>query len=76
MIVSLLKFESIANAAGVLTFTFTARANRAYTLQRSDDLIVWTNVATHAAQGADHVATFNDAASAARQFYRIEPGAP
>jgi hypothetical protein len=73
---SFLAFDSITNIGDTLTFAFLARANRAYTLQRSLDLRVWTDVATHAAEPADHNATFTDAASGAKQFYRIRPNVP
>ena len=73
---SRLKFDSITNAGGVVTLTFTARANRAYTLHRSVNLQNWTIVANHAAQPADHMATFTDPAVQTKQFYRLEPTAP
>ncbi len=72
----LLKFATVTRAANTVTLTFTARANRAYTLQRSTDLITWTDAATHAAESADHTATFNDPAPEPKVFYRLAPSVP
>jgi CotH kinase protein/Concanavalin A-like lectin/glucanases superfamily/Lamin Tail Domain/Chitobiase/beta-hexosaminidase C-terminal domain len=73
---SSLQFESIASHAGIVTFIFTARANRAYTLQRSLDLESWTNVVTHPAEPSDHTVVFTDPAVGTQQFYRLEPKVP
>ncbi len=73
---SVLRFDSMTSVAGTITFTFQARASRAYTLQRSADLTTWTDIATHAAQSTDHPATFTDAVSGEKQFYRMLPTVP
>ena len=73
---SLLKFNMVTRAANTVTLTFTARASRAYTLQRSTDLVTWADAATHAADAADHTATFTDTATEAKLFYRLAPSVP
>jgi hypothetical protein len=73
---SLLRFDSITNVNGTLTFTFQARANRAYTLQRSVNLGGWINLATHPPEAADHMATFIDTVVSPKQFYRLSPSVP
>lgn len=70
----LLKFTTVARAGNTVTLTFTARANRAYTLQKSTDLVIWTAADSHPAQATDHIAAFSDtAATGSKNFYRLAP---
>ena len=74
---SLLGFSAITRVGDTVTLTFTARANRAYTLQKSTDLVAWTVAGTHAAEAADHTAIFIDpAATGSKNFYRLAPSVP
>ena len=73
---SILKFNTITRFANTVTLTLTARANRAYTLQRSTDLVTWTDAATHPAEPAEHTATFTDTVTGPTNFYRLAPSVP
>jgi len=73
---SVLRFDRIAITDGLATFSFTARANRVYTLQRSADLESWSDIATQAAQDTDHAARFADPAGAMDRYYRLRSTLP
>ena len=73
---SVLRFDRIVITDGLATFSFTARANRVYTLQRSADLQTWSDIATQAAPDTDHAARFVDPAGAMNRYYRLRSTLP
>ena len=62
---------TVTSSGGAIHVTFLARANRNYTIQRSNDFATWTNVFTAPAQGSDHSVDFADPIAGSQRFYRV-----
>ena len=74
---SAFRITSIANiAGGAVRLTFTARANRAYIVQRSAAFGTWADIGTVAAPTSDQVVTFDDTPTGPQQFYRLKASGP
>ena len=74
---SIFRITSIANiAGGAVRLTFTARANRAYTVQRGTAIGTWTDIGIVPAPASDQVATFDDTPPGPKQFYRLKASGP
>jgi hypothetical protein len=67
---------TVTSSGGSIHVTFLARANRNYTIQRSNDFATWTNVFTAPAQGSDHSVDFADPIAGSQRFYRVKPTGP
>jgi Lamin Tail Domain/Bacterial Ig domain/CotH kinase protein len=67
----------VETASGVFEITFTARANRVFIVQRSADLLAWSDIHTESVQAADHAVVHTDAPPAGvGWYYRLKVSGP